>query len=647
MNPVIPLMLVGTLFGFAVGQTYISKYTGIILANVYQSFTTGDKKLFYESVFKGLGVIGVSALFDSSIQFIVALMGWNWRKTLCFYIQNVYFKKSLFYKIIAFNDNIDNPDQRITSDIDKFTTLLASIVSNCITGPMVVIYYTYLCYTTIEWYAPLIVYAYFFLGYFVNKLVISPMVSINYLQDKLEGDFRYLHQRVRNFSESIALFNYSKNKSNKPKRKTSDASTTLRKSDSVDFSEESADESTVINRKNRTPFTKTGNTKSSISEEKRKKLEEEFLVEERQAKIQFESLLANKKRVIFWNFGLTTTSDLFTYLSPLVNYFIIAMPVFFLHTKSALLPAEVTVQSYNCIMLASGFSQYINVSTNISDLAGFISRISSMIEVCSKVLNDDSYETETSSLNEKDGSNDSLNQEIHVNTTNRSIRLNQGENIILDDITYFTPKGNQLFSNITVCIEKGKNLLIMGPSGSGKSSLIRVINGLWPFFKGRINRPESDKIFFLPQQPYLIFGELEEQILYPLSKKDKRIPKKQLRELFARLDIDYLLDRENFIKKSAQINDLTHNWLNSLSPGEQQLISIIRLLYHSPQFALLDEATSSIPQSLEEKVYQIAKELNITIISVGHRVSLLKHHDNLLRFDKYKNWFFEEIDHNQ
>ncbi|KAF2069414.1 hypothetical protein CYY_009271 [Polysphondylium violaceum] len=617
ISPLIPVILVAFLFGVATSQTYVSKFTGILLSNVYMSFTTGDKSLFVSSLIKGFIFIGISAFMDALIKFVVSVMAWRWRKTLCLTLQDLYFTKNLYYKIIAFDDRIDNPDQRLTSDIDNFTTTLASVLSQCITGPMVVIYYTYLTWTTISWYAPLIVYGYFFLGYFANKLVMSPMVSINFLQDKLEGDFRYLHQRIRNFAESIALHNLSKDKQDGIELKDSPSSS------------------------NRPKKAKLHNYRY-ISDS-----QDSNLVEEEQAKKQFENLLNNKKRVIFWQFGLNTTSDLFTYLSPLINYMIIALPVFFLHTKAALLPSDVTVQSFNCIMLASGFSQYINVSTSISDLSGYISRIATMIDVCQMVANEQSFETKVEKESNINSNNNNHSKSTDIGTpsekSNSSIVLNQGDFINLDDISYFTPRKHPLLSNITLTIKKGENLLIMGPSGSGKSSLIRVINGLWPFFHGSISKPQNDYLFFLPQQPYLIFGSLEEQVLYPYSKKTHRISRPDLRLLFSRLDLGYLLDREKAIRKGNSINDLTHNWLNSLSPGEQQLISIIRLFYHKPKFALMDESTSSIPQPLEERVYAIAKELGITVISVGHRVSLLNHHDKLLRFDKEKNWYLEQI----
>eukprot|EP01132_Coremiostelium_polycephalum_P009088 gene9088-11138_t len=571
INPYISSIILAVLLGIGIAQTYVSKFTGVFLANIYMSFTTVDKGLYVKSTFQGLGLIGLSGILDATIKFIVGVLAWRWRKVLCLWIQSRYFKNNVYYKIISFDDRIDNPDQRITSDIDNFTTLLATILSQCITGPLVVAYYTYLTWSSMEWYAPLIIYAYFFLGYFANKLVMSPIVSINFLQDKLEGDFRYLHQRIRNFAESITLQNLCKK--------------------SLD-----------------------GNS-------------DEELVEEEQARTQFENLLNNKKRVILWNYGLNTTSDLFTYLSPIVNYFIIALPLFILNTKSSMLASDVTIQSYNCIMLASGFSQFINVNQSISDLASYISRISTMIEVCNSISVSKEYDVPATGKEESPSSH-SINMspvvtnDGIVENKNRKLVINNGESLKLEDLSYFTPKGLLLLKNISFYIEKGTNLLIMGPSGSGKSSLIRIINGLWPFFTGSLIKPANNHLFFLPQQSYHIFGTLEEQILYPYSKKSHaRINEPELRALFRLLDLEYLIDREKSILESGQINDWTHNWLNTLSPGEQQLISILGLFYHRPVFGLLDESTSSIPQSMEQKIYEIAKELGITLITVGHRIA--------------------------
>ena len=81
-----------------------------------------------------------------------------------------------------------------------------------------------------------------------------------------------------------------------------------------------------------------------------------------------------------------------------------------------------------------------------------------------------------------------------------------------------TPDGRVLFDKLTFTIQQGQSMLIMGPSGSGKSSLLRIIAGLWPVDDGIVYRPLKigrDGLFFVPQRPYITQGSLRTQILYP------------------------------------------------------------------------------------------------------------------------------------
>lgn len=149
--------------------------------------------------------------------------------------------------------------------------------------------------------------------------------------------------------------------------------------------------------------------------------------------------------------------------------------------------------------------------------------------------------------------------------------------------------------------------------------------------KGCIIKPNEKiyNIFYLPQIPYLFFGTLKEQIIYPYA-NDKNIIDDDYIHLLNIVGLSYLWNQYG--------GNIEMNWSAILSPGEQQLISFARLFYHKPKFAVLDEATSSLHEEVENSLYKICEELEITFISVGHRNTLKKFHQFLLQLDFHHNW---------
>ena len=71
-------------------------------------------------------------------------------------------------------------------------------------------------------------------------------------------------------------------------------------------------------------------------------------------------------------------------------------------------------------------------------------------------------------------------------------------------------------------------------------------------------------------------------------------------------------------------------WNDILSGGERQRLALARVLYHSPQYVCLDEATSAVSKDIEAKLFDLCREQNITLISVSHRPYLRRFHSQVL-----------------
>jgi putative ATP-binding cassette transporter len=84
--------------------------------------------------------------------------------------------------------------------------------------------------------------------------------------------------------------------------------------------------------------------------------------------------------------------------------------------------------------------------------------------------------------------------------------------------------------------------------------------------------------------------------------------------------------------------DRVVDWTNVLSLGEQQRVAFARLFLHQPKFAFLDEATSALDEENQDRLYALLKKSGIGFISVGHRTTLIGHHDRMLQLDRSGSW---------
>jgi ATP-binding cassette subfamily D (ALD) protein 4 len=128
------------------------------------------------------------------------------RQRLTLHLQERYLsQKQTYYHMTQHAALVDNPDQRIQNDAAQVTVGLVTLICIIFSSLLQVSIYTFYVTYTVGWHGTLIVYVYYFLTAIVNKMLMSPIVALTYNQDKLEGNFRFHHARVRTGAESIAF----------------------------------------------------------------------------------------------------------------------------------------------------------------------------------------------------------------------------------------------------------------------------------------------------------------------------------------------------------------------------------------------------------------------------------------------------------
>uniref|UniRef100_A0A2I3SQ49 Lysosomal cobalamin transporter ABCD4 n=1 Tax=Pan troglodytes TaxID=9598 RepID=A0A2I3SQ49_PANTR len=520
-----------TLLCLTLLEQFVIYRVGLIPSQYYGVLGNKDLEGFKTLTFLAVMLIVLNSTLKSFDQFTCNLLYVSWRKDLTEHLHRLYFRGRVYYTLNVLRDDIDNPDQRISQDVERFCRQLSSMASKLIISPFTLVYYTYQCFQSTGWLGPVSIFGYFILGTVVNKTLMGPIVTKLVHQEKLEGDFRFKHMQIRVNAEPAAFY-------------------------------------------------RAGHVEHMRTDRRLQRL------------LQTQRELMSKELWLY--IGINT----FDYLGSILSYVVIAIPIFS-GVYGDLSPAElstlVSKNAFVCIYLISCFTQLIDLSTTLSDVAGRVPPLWLLSKVCA------------------------------AGRSGWPVAEPADTAFLLERVSISAPSSDKpLIKDLSLKISEGQSLLITGNTGTGKTSLLRVLGGLWTSTRGSVQMLTDfgpHGVLFLPQKPFFTDGTLREQVSLVQGAHSS------------------LLNPSNLVARTEGLDQqVDWNWYDVLSPGEMQRLSFARLFYLQPKYAVLDEATSALTEEVESELYRIGQQLGMTFISVGHRQSLEKFHSLVLKLCGGGRW---------
>lgn len=229
----------------------------------------------------------------------------------------------------------------------------------------------------------------------------------------------------------------------------------------------------------------------------------------------------------------------------------------------------------------AGFSWFLNYYSRISEWSAIVERLTEFTKSMEAITRSDAP---------------------------NGLQAHKHKQLMVRNLSVRRPDGTVLLGEVNLATETGNWLLLEGPSGTGKTTLLRTLAGLWPYYSGKI--AVGQEIMFLPQVPYVPLDNSCRALSYP-----RRVPFPDAELEVALIDVGL----GHFVGASE-------GWHTTLSGGEQQRLCFARILLHKPAFVIADEPTSQLDTAAAVKLLRVLKERlpSLTFIAVCHQTELAR-----------------------